>query len=378
MGLITETVRTRLSGKTIKHYESLGYIIPREKDKQGRIRIPRGTCIEVNVNDLFPTSQEKVTIECDKCKKQQTVSYESYMKHNRDGKCYCNVCSAKMNSGENNPCWKPDKLQSDRENDRNIDGYQEFIQFVLLRDNYTCNCCGKRGVKLCVHHLNGYNWFTEGRTDQANAITLCKNCHENFHSIYGNGNNTKEQYEEWIGETIGKLEIYNGILPKSREVYCIEDNRVYSSTMAVAKEYNTKSVNVCNVCNHKIYKVKYINKNNEETYTYRRSLSLKGKHFLWYDEYLQMSEEEIINILNQTNSHKKPVVCLTNKRVFESIIEAERFYNCPRGSIWKCCKNKCKTAGSLSDGTKLQWMYYDDYLKTLENEQIELSDENVV
>ena len=53
---------------------------------------------------------------------------------------------------------------------------------MLLRDKYTCKCCGHRGGTLEVHHLNGYNWFVEGRTDETNAVVLCQNCHT---SCYG-------------------------------------------------------------------------------------------------------------------------------------------------------------------------------------------------
>ena len=85
---------------------------------------------------------------------------------------------------------------------RNIDGYDDFIKSVYERDNYTCQCCGdNRGGNLVVHHLNGYNWDIEHRTDIDNGITLCEECHRRFHTAYKYGNNTKEQYEEFIDNT---------------------------------------------------------------------------------------------------------------------------------------------------------------------------------
>ena len=50
---------------------------------------------------------------------------------------------------------------------------------VLHRDNYTCQCCGKKNIRLEVHHIiyrsNG------GTDDENNLITLCENCHSKVH-----------------------------------------------------------------------------------------------------------------------------------------------------------------------------------------------------
>lgn len=76
--------------------------------------------------------------------------------------------------------------------------YAIWRKSVFERDNYTCCNCGKRGDILNAHHLNGYNWFEDGRLDINNGVTLCKKCHDNFHKIYGKGNNTEKQFIEFI------------------------------------------------------------------------------------------------------------------------------------------------------------------------------------
>lgn len=53
----------------------------------------------------------------------------------------------------------------------------------------------QRGGNLVAHHLNGYNWDVENRFNLDNGITLCEDCHIEFHRIYGFGNNTKKQFE---------------------------------------------------------------------------------------------------------------------------------------------------------------------------------------
>lgn len=103
--------------------------------------------------------------------------------------------------GSNSPRYNHDLTDEERERGRKILGYQEFIKEVYKRDNYTCQKCGdNKGGNLVAHHLNGYDTFKEQRTDVNNGVTLCNVCHKEFHSLYGYGNNTKEQYEEWISK----------------------------------------------------------------------------------------------------------------------------------------------------------------------------------
>lgn len=63
--------------------------------------------------------------------------------------------------------------------------YDEYNvrQYVLKRDNYTCQCCGKRptekrGIKLHVHHKESRRI---GGNAPNNLITLCKACHKALH-----------------------------------------------------------------------------------------------------------------------------------------------------------------------------------------------------
>ena len=101
--------------------------------------------------------------------------------------------------GKDNPNYKEWLTEEDRINRRLIDGYTTFISECLKRDNYTCQRCGdSRGGNLQVHHKDGYNWCKEKRTDINNGITFCKDCHKEFHTIYGYGNNTQKQLEEFL------------------------------------------------------------------------------------------------------------------------------------------------------------------------------------
>ena len=57
---------------------------------------------------------------------------------------------------------------------------ENFKQVAKARDGYKCQCCGKRGCRLEVHHLIPRS---RGGSDKlANLITLCADCHHLAHS----------------------------------------------------------------------------------------------------------------------------------------------------------------------------------------------------
>lgn len=75
--------------------------------------------------------------------------------------------------------------------------FQPISQECLIKAHYTCDICNKRGVKFNAHHLDGWNWCIEKRFDLDNLVCLCHGCHSEFHKQYGQGNNTRKQYDEF-------------------------------------------------------------------------------------------------------------------------------------------------------------------------------------
>lgn len=59
--------------------------------------------------------------------------------------------------------------------------YKEWRKAVFERDNYTCQLCGVRGVKLNAHHKKPFAFFPDQRTVIENGITLCERCHKKVH-----------------------------------------------------------------------------------------------------------------------------------------------------------------------------------------------------
>ena len=148
-----------------------------------------------NKNPNFRNS--KKIILCSYCSKSYKKRIDKITANN-----YCsNECKALhqkvLLTGTNNPNYLHGLSEKIRNERRMIDGYSYWREQVFMRDSYKCQICN--GDKtLNAHHLNGYNWFIEGRTDIRNGVTLCVDCHNKFHNIYGRGNNTKEQFEEYI------------------------------------------------------------------------------------------------------------------------------------------------------------------------------------
>ena len=272
MPIIQNSVKVTLKSNVIEYYEKKNYCIPRIKDCRGRLKVKEGTTIIVKVEDLMDGCGIPVYVSCDTCGKIYPLPWRDI--HLHDGKIYCKNCSGFLRRGEKAYNWKSEKSQEERENERDYPEYHDFIRRVMYRDNYSCKICGSNSG-INVHHLDGYNWCYEKRTKDNNGVTLCEKCHNAFHSIYGRGNNTKEQFEDWIGMPIGELS--EGTFPPCKKVICMDDGIVYDSVPAVAKKYEFDRNLLYNVVNRK-YRAVY-----------------KKHHFLWYDDYIKMEKDDVMD-----------------------------------------------------------------------------------
>ena len=77
--------------------------------------------------------------------------------------------------------------------------YRLWREAVFARDNWTCQKCNKRdGGEIHPHHIKNFAQFPELRFAIDNGIIFCKDCHLEFHKIYGRKNNTKQQLNEFL------------------------------------------------------------------------------------------------------------------------------------------------------------------------------------
>jgi len=82
---------------------------------------------------------------------------------------------------ENEITWnkglRSGKPRSIRQEDTDYRKHCEWREKVFVRDNYTCQSCKLRGVKIEADHIKMWMHFPELRYDLSNGQTLCKKCH---------------------------------------------------------------------------------------------------------------------------------------------------------------------------------------------------------
>lgn len=67
------------------------------------------------------------------------------------------------------------------ERNRGASEYKLWRKSVFERDNYTCQKCHKKGVKLNAHHIKPWCIYKDERFEISNGITLCEKCHKEIH-----------------------------------------------------------------------------------------------------------------------------------------------------------------------------------------------------
>lgn len=336
MPFLDEYIEVPLGTRNDKIFQSLGYDIPKRKDKWGNYT-SSGFTLKVKVSELPKSSNYFVNYGCDECGKNLRIKLNDYKNHNHNGKYYCVLCSAKIfNSGERSGRWKKDKTMEERIIGREYPEYREFIRKVLARDKYTCQCCGNKKATMEVHHLDGYDWCKEKRTDTTNGITLCESCHLNFHGIYGMGGNTKAQFEEWFKKSLDMLSVGADIIPL-RLIRNLSTGEVMTSE-EICKKYNAKAkpYACCNLPHRQF----------------------KGMILIWNDIYEKMSEQELQEYIKSKEciGNKIKCKCIETNEVFPSITQGAKKYGLCPSSLHKVVRKiNGRTACGELNGMPLHW-----------------------
>lgn len=148
----------------------------------------------------YISSSKKLLFYCNK----HNCEFSMTWNHMYSGET-CSKCHRERTSGKNHHGYNSDLTDEERVLKRAYLG-KDAMKFWKLdihkKDDYICQCCGKRGGELHAHHLDGYGWCREKRVDKNNGITLCKECHKEFHVLYGKRDNTEDQFIEYYNDII--------------------------------------------------------------------------------------------------------------------------------------------------------------------------------
>jgi 5-methylcytosine-specific restriction endonuclease McrA len=122
---------------------------------------------------------------CQHCGKTFCWGGEPYVTWQKRKFCSkpCFVAGQKRLRGPEHHNWTPEAHPRRRGN--LIQEQAKWSASVRVRDNYTCQHCGKRGGDLHAHHIKPWSKHPSLRFDVDNGITLCVPCHRVVHSDEG-------------------------------------------------------------------------------------------------------------------------------------------------------------------------------------------------
>lgn len=211
MAILEDEVWVGVGGSASRHYEGLGYEIPRHNDSRGRSVIKQGTQISVKVKDLPRASSVKVTKVCDICGKvEEGIQYAHVLKARKgktnNNKDRCEDCipykrsleyRAKhenkqylLNEYSNRNSSDPDKVFARTGEECWWNCYEcssEYLMSVDVRFEHNCPYCAGRRVNdtnsLWTTHPNIAKLLTD--SDVGGKVTSgsgkrvsfkCQNC----------------------------------------------------------------------------------------------------------------------------------------------------------------------------------------------------------
>lgn len=125
------------------------------------------------------------------------------------------------------------------------------------------------------------------------------------------------------------------------KVICINTNNIFSSIVEAEKYYGIKGISQC--CRGKS--------------SYAGIYNDIRLQWVYYEDYIKNNF-----VIPQIYNNCKKVICITTKKIFNSLKDAGDYYKCDSGDISRCCRGIKKTCGKHPiTGEPLHWMYLSDY-----------------
>lgn len=119
-------------------------------------------------------------------------------KHTKESREKISKANKGKGVGKNNSNWNPNLTSEERWSKKGSNTTKALRRAVYKRDKHTCQCCGIKEVPIEAHHMENFSDNLHLRLLVDNLITLCKNCHLQFHRICGFHHTTTKQTKEFI------------------------------------------------------------------------------------------------------------------------------------------------------------------------------------
>jgi len=127
----------------------------------------------------------------------KTYTTELNNGHTKSCGCYHSDVSSRVHSGENNVNWNGGTT-APLIKERGSRRYKAWRNGVFARDDYTCQRCSTKGGYLHAHHMSGFAECEIKRYLTSNGVTLCRDCHYEFHRWYGHRGSTESKTIEFL------------------------------------------------------------------------------------------------------------------------------------------------------------------------------------
>ena len=146
-------------------------------------------------------------------------------------------------------------------------------------------------------------------------------------------NLTEEEYKKYLSNRPNHK---GGNNPSARSVICLNTGEIFECLRYASIKYNTCEPAIRCCCNKK-YK------------------TAGGVTWMYYDEYLDVTNDEIsyrlkrseerLDTSGKNNGNAKSIICLNDKRIFFTSIEASEYYGISKYAINKVVTGKNKSCG---------------------------------
>lgn len=104
-----------------------------------------------------------------------------------------------------------------------------FNETIKKRDDYKCKVCLRTPIALHLHHLLPYKQFPKLRFDTKNVVSMCADCHSEFHSMYGNEFISDKDFEEYRNYKRQILPVIR-IMLNSCKYFDVDESEFYNMT----------------------------------------------------------------------------------------------------------------------------------------------------